>query len=171
MMEEQEKVLLRDLCLTAPLLVHFADNVSSDNMAGYFEKYFKGVYIKRVELLHSAGIACAVHLDGVIKPVIRDLCSTGLDAVEALTPAPGGDQEVENIRSLAGSDSVILWGGVPGIMFSPPYGWEQLEAHVKRVLECWSGTPFILGVADQVPAVGDVSFVRKISNMLEEEQQ
>ena len=55
---------------------------------------------------------------------------------------------------------------MPGAMFAPPFTWERMKRHVERVLECWGGRPFILGTADQVPPDGDISFCRKIANML-----
>ena len=67
---------------------------------------------------------------------------TGFDAIEALTPAPVGDLEPAEIRALAASHTVILWGGVPGAMFAPPYTWPDMEAHVDKLLQCWRGTPF-----------------------------
>lgn len=169
MMAAQEEPLLDALCAIRPPLVHFADNVSSDNMSGYFNEYFADVYEHRIGKLHAANIACAVHLDGVVKPIIKNLVSVGFDAIEAITPSPGGDQQIEDIRTLADNDNVILWGGVPGVMFSPPYTWTELKDHVRHVIECWKGTPFILGVADQVPADGDIALVRAISDFLLEE--
>lgn len=95
------------------------------------------------------------------------LVQVGFDAIEALTPQPGGDLPIEKIREIANNDRVILWGGVPGILFAPPYCWEDMKQHVEKVLECWAGTPFILGVADQVPPDGDIRFCHKIARLIE----
>jgi len=170
MMQEQEKPLLRALAEVKPPLVHFADNVSADNMTGYFDRYMRNVYESRLDVLHGAGIACAVHLDGVVRGIIDKLAGVGIDVIEALTPSPGGDLEVEDIRKAANSDSVILWGGVPGILFSPPHTWDDVRKHVERTVEAWKGTPFILGVADQVPADGNIEIVRNISDYVGELQ-
>ena len=112
--------------------------------------------------MHAAGVKCAVHLDGTVKGLLPKLVRSGFDAIEALTPKPAGDLDIEEIRDLAASDTVILWGGVPGVMFAPPYTWEQMEAHVRRLLDCWQGRPFVMGVADQVPPDGNIEFCRKI---------
>ena len=90
----------------------------------------------------------------------------GFDAVEAITPAPVGDVAVEETRSVSGSDRLILWGGVPGAMFAPPFTWSDMEAHVAGVLEHWGRGPFVLGVADQVPPNGDIDFCRQIGEMV-----
>jgi hypothetical protein len=77
-----------------------------------------------------------------------------------------GDADFAEMRKLAGNDNVILWGGVPGAMFAPPYTWDDMEAHIEKLLEAWGGTPFIIGVADQVPPDGDITFCRKIAEMI-----
>ncbi len=166
MMAEQEQPLLEALAASAPPLVHFAENVSGDTMSGYFDQYLRGIYERRLELLHPAGISCAVHLDGVINDIAGKLAGVGMDVIEALTPSPGGTVDIEDIRSLVGNDSVVLWGGIPGIMFTDPYTWDDVKRQVDRTVAAWRGTPYILGVADQVPADGNIELVRRISDYL-----
>ena len=100
--------------------------------------------------------------------MLPKLAAVGFDAIEALTPRPGGDMPVTEMREAAKNDRVILWGGVPGILFAPPYTWSDMEKHVETVLETWKGTRFVLGVADQVPPDGEVEFCRKIARMVRE---
>lgn len=167
LMEEQESPVLDAICATAPPLVHFPDNLDSENLAGLYDEYMANGHWRRIERLHKAGIRCAVHLDGAVQGLLPKLVKAGFDAVEALTPKPAGDLDVSEINDLAGNDRVILWGGIPGVMFAPPYTWEDMEAHVKRVIECWQDRPFVLGVADQVPPDGNIDFCRRIADMLE----
>ena len=166
LMEEQEGPILDALCEVRPPLVHFPDNLSSDNLAGCYDAYLRRTHSARLERLHAAGIKAAVHLDGTVRGLLGKLVAVGFDAVEALTPAPAGDLTLAQIAETAGSESVILWGGVPGVMFSAPYTWADMEAHVKQLLECWRGRPFVVGVADQVPPDGDVALCRRIAEML-----
>ncbi len=70
-----------------------------------------------------------------------------------------------DMRALAGNDRAILWGGVPGVMFAPPYTWDDMRRHVEWALDLWKGQPFVLGVADQVPPDGNIEFVRKVGEM------
>jgi hypothetical protein len=168
MMTEQEKPLLQALAKLQPPLVHFADNVSGDNMSGYFDQYMRNVYEERLQILHPAGIPCAVHLDGVINDIAGKIADVGIDVIEALTPAPGGTVEVEDIRTIVGDDSVVLWGGIPGTMFTSPYTWDDVRRQIDRTLAAWKGTPFVIGVADQVPADGDIGIVKNISEYLQE---
>ena len=166
LMAEQETPILDEICRVHPPLVHFPDNLSSENLTGFYDAFMADAHRERLERLHAAGIKAAVHLDGTVKGLLPKLARVGFDAVEALTPQPGGDLTVEEMARLVEYNDVILWGGVPGIMFAPPYTWADMEAHVKNVLKCWSGRPFVLGVADQVPPDGDIEFCRRITAML-----
>jgi hypothetical protein len=149
-------------------VLHFPDNLSSDNFTGYYDRYMSEHYRRRLNRLHDAGIRCAVHLDGTVRGLLPKLAADGFDAIEALTPRPGGDLPVEDMRPVAVNDQVILWGGMPGIMFSPPYSWSDVEKHIDRVLDCLQGEPFVLGVADQVPPDGNIEFVRRISETIKD---
>jgi hypothetical protein len=166
MMEEQESPILDAVCRLAPTLVHFPDNLTSESLTGLYDPYMAGPHRRRIDRLHAAGVKCAVHLDGAVKGLLPKLVRSGFDAVEALTPRPAGDLTPEQMRDLADSPSVILWGGVPGVMFAPPYTWPQMKAHVERLLVAWKGQPFVLGVADQVPPDGHIDFCRKIADLV-----
>lgn len=166
MLETEEAPILEAVCELAPPLVHFPDNLSSDNLTGYYDEHMRRRHKDRLKKLHAAGVRCAVHLDGAVAGLLPKLAASGFDAVEALTPKPAGDLAVEDMRGVAANDDVILWGGVPGIMFAPPYTWADMEKHVEHVLECWGGQPFVLGVADQVPPDGDIETVRRISKKI-----
>jgi hypothetical protein len=166
MMEEQEKPVIDAICNLSPPLVHFPDNLSSENIAGLYDEWMLPTHKRRLERLHNAGIAAAVHLDGTIRGLLPKLSMAGFDAIEALTPMPVGDVSVEDMRIVAGNDDVILWGGVPGAMFAPPFTWKDMEKHIEQLLSAWHGSRFIIGVADQVPPDGDITFCRKIADML-----
>jgi hypothetical protein len=165
LMQAQEQPILEAVASIAPPLVHFADNLSGDSLGGYYDRYLRPVHENRIFVLHRAGTRCVVHLDGTVKGLLPKVVEAGFDAVEALTPLPGGDMGVESLREEARSDTVILWGGVPGILFSRPFTWKDVEAHVRKVLASWKGTPFVLGVADQIPPDGDISYCARIADL------
>lgn len=167
LLEDQEAPVIEAVCQLAPPVVHFPDNLSSDNLTPFFDAHMAERYRRRIDRLHAAGIACAVHLDGAVRGLLPKLAAVGFDAIEAVTPAPCGDVTVDEMRALAGNDRVILWGGVPGAMFAPPFTWPHMRAHVEHLLECWRGTRFIVGVADQVPPNGDIGFVSRIAEVIQ----
>lgn len=75
--------------------------------------------------------------------------------------------KVENLREVAG-DGIVIWGGLPGALFSPLFSDEQFESHVKMVLDTFiEDKRFVLGVADQVPPDGMVSRVKMVRIMVE----
>jgi len=165
LMEQQEAPIVEAVCALAPPLVHFPDNLSSANLASLYDPYLAGTHQRRIGRLHAAGVKCAVHLDGTVKGLLPKLIRAGFDAIEAITPKPAGDLEIEEIRALAGDDRVILWGGVPGVLFAPPFAWEQMKAHAERLIASWGQGPFVMGVADQVPPDGDIGFCRRIAEL------
>jgi HD-GYP domain-containing protein (c-di-GMP phosphodiesterase class II) len=57
-------------------------------------------------------------MDGTLKGLIKMVAETGFDVLDALTPAPEGDLEIEEISEKAGPDP-ILCGGLPGPHFTP----------------------------------------------------
>jgi hypothetical protein len=149
-------------------LIHIPDNLSSANAAGYFDTYMRGYYERRLGELHEAGIPAAVHLDGTIRGLLPKLARVGFDSVEALTPEPVGDVAVEELRALAGRKDLIIWGGIPGAMFAPPYTKDDMRRHVAKVLEVCGHEPFVLGTADQIPPDGEIGWCEMIAGMVEE---
>lgn len=166
LMAEQEQPILHAVAQLRPPLVHFPDNLSSENLATFFDAYMAGHYRERLETLHRAGIRCAVHLDGTVRGLLPRLAAVGFDIIEALTPQPSGDVAVSEMRQLAGGNRVIFWGGVPGAMFVPPFTWDDVRRHVETLRTAWAGTPFILGVGDQVPPDGNLEWVRMIADLV-----
>jgi len=166
LLEEQESPIIDAVCELAPPVVHFPDNLSSENLTSFFDEHMAERYRRRLERLHAAGTACVVHLDGTVAGLLPGLAAIGFDAVEALTPAPVGDVSLQDMRQAAGRDDLVLWGGVPGAMFAPPFDWDQMQLHVTDLLAAWQGEPFIVSTADQVPPDGDITMCRRIAQML-----
>ncbi len=166
LMEAQEIRILEAVCELAPPLVHFPDNLSSDNLTSLYDEYLAPTHARRLRMLHAAGIKAAVHLDGTVQGLLPKLAAAGFDAIEALTPQPAGDLEPAQMRRLANRPDLILWGGMPGALFPAPNDWPRIRRHLDALLEAWAGQPFIVGVADQVPPDGNIEFCRQIADHL-----
>ena len=162
----QEQDTLEAVAAAAPPLLHFPDNLTSDNLTSFFAAHYAPHYRRRLAVLRPAGVRTAVHLDGTVRGLLPKLAAVGLDAVEALTPRPAGDVALGDLRALAGNDRVILWGGLPGAMFAPPFTWRDMAAHLETLVATWAGQRVVVGVADQVPPDGDLSFCRRIADFL-----
>jgi len=148
-------------------LVHFIDNLSSENVTGYFDCYMRRYFERWLEGFHEAGVASVNHLDGTIRGLLPKLAEVGFDGVESLTPMPVGDVAVDELRALAGRDDFVLWGGVPGAMFAPPFTKDDMRRHVRHVLDTCGHEPFVLGTADQIPPDGDIHLCEMIAEMVE----
>lgn len=148
-----------------PVVVHFPDNISGENVGSFWDEYMVPIYQKRLEQMHEAGIVCVIHNDGSIKGVLGRIAEVGFDAAEAITPAPVGDLAVADLRAEVGRDDFILWGLVPGAVFSPSWGEQAFRDYMKETLTEVQG-PVIMGTADQIPPDGDISRVNIVTEML-----
>ena len=176
-LEEMEKVIhlmekLQDkayqiIAESPAVFVVISDNLSSEIMSpNLFERYVLPYYKKRNRQLHDAGKFTLVHLDGRIGNLPFLLRDSGFDAIEALTPAPVGDLSPKEIRERAG-DKLILWGGLPGAMFSSTYPEQMFREHIVSYLKSYIPNPrFVLGVGDQVPPDADINRVKMVPELV-----
>jgi uroporphyrinogen-III decarboxylase len=100
--------------------------------------------------IRAEGKYSFVHLDGTLNPLLRDACEAGYDVIEGVTPAPAGDLEFDQLRSLAGRNT-ILWGGIPCGMFSEDYPLDKFVSYVtRRIQEMVEDGRSVLAAGDQV---------------------
>ena len=164
--QRTEDAVFDILAASGAKYVEFAENLSSEVTGrAFFERFNQGYYERRTRQLHRAGKFCGIHIDGTLAPCLGMLKGCGFDVAEGITPAPVGTVAPERLRELAG-DGIVLWGGLPGPIFTGLFSDEQFEAYVSRVLALFPpGSGFVLGVGDQVPpdcAPGRVKRVRDI---------
>lgn len=145
-------------------LIEWPENLSSDVTGNLFDRYNVPYYKRVNEIFHKAGKYTAIHIDGRLNPCLSKLFDAGFDIAEAVTPAPLGDVELEDLRTAAGDD-IVIWGGLPGGLFSPTVSDEEFEAYVKRILTL-NDPKMILGVADQVPPDAAPGRVREVSRLI-----
>jgi hypothetical protein len=145
------------------------ENLSSEVVGeGYYCKYLRGYERKWIERIRQAGKHSFIHMDGTLRGLLRQVAQTGFDVIEAATPAPSGDMTMDEIDAVIGGNT-ILWGGLPGIVFTPCFGEDAFVEHVKYVLSIMCKRPnFVLGVADQVPPDGILARVGQVASLCEE---
>ena len=149
-------------CLMIP------ENLSSEVVGlRYYAKYMQPYERKWVKLIQDAGKFSFIHMDGTLRGLIRPVAETGFRVLEALTPAPVGDLEIEELAAAAGPGP-ILWGGLPGVYFTDKVTDGEFDAFVQRVLGVMRQDPrFVLGVADQVPPDGIWERVARVRELVE----
>lgn len=148
--ERSQDGLVEVLAASPAAVVILPENLSSEVTGEHFFRRFNMPYYRRiVDRLHAAGKKVALHIDGRLKPCLGLLAGCGFDIAEAVTPAPFGDAGVEELRKLAGDD-IVIWGGLPGGIFSGNYSDRFFEEHVLNLIRNVDDR-FVIGVADQVP--------------------
>jgi hypothetical protein len=158
------------LAAAAPAeLFHFCDNLDSSASTPYFRDYMKEYYVKRLRQIHDCGKYAVVHLDGRVRGLLPGLASCGFDGIESITPAPVGDVSVEELRTIAANPRTILWGGIPGAMFSHPWTDTQIRDHTMKLLGCLGGDGrLVVGSADQIPPNGHMEYCTSIAETVQE---
>lgn len=148
--ENSQRELITILSHCPAEVVIFPENLSSDIIGEkLFLKYDMPYYQKTTSILHSAGKKVAIHIDGRLNPCLGYLSEAGFDIADAVTPEPFGDVPISKLREVAG-DKLIIWGGLPGSMFSPVYPDQMFHDHLVELLN-HVDDKFVIGVADQVP--------------------
>lgn len=130
-------------------IVNFGENIHDQLLSPrYFERYLIPFWEKRVGQLRKAGIFSHAHIDGYIRSILRYFPDLPFDGLEALTPTPQGDVEIEEIKAHIG-DKVLL-DGIPAVLFLPEYSREALMETVERIVKLFHPR-LVLGVSDEVP--------------------
>lgn len=162
--EETDDEMYRAVRMSPIQLINFGDNVHSD-MANQklFEKYELPYYQRRSAELKSAGKHTHAHWDGYVKPLLQYIRHTGLDGIEAITPVPQGDVNLDEVKAALGD--MVLLDGIPAVFFLTQVGIKELEDFVRRVLSVFSPR-VVLGISDEMPPGGDIEKVRQVSQVV-----
>lgn len=133
-----------------------------------FERYFAPYCREFSQALHSRGKKLGTHFDGEPAPLLGLVPDSGLDVVEAFTPAPMTAATVRQAREAFG-DRVIIWGGIPSNVLCPDaVSEEQFEAQLASIFdEIAPGGGFILGVGDNVMPEASLDRIRKVRGLVE----
>lgn len=167
-LDESQCRLLDTIKGTSAETVMICENLSGETMGGYFDDYLEDYLTRCVDQMHGYGQKVMIHIDGTLHGALDKIAITGVDCVDAVTPAPVGDASIKELRIMAGPE-IILIGGIPGAMFAAPFTAKDMESHVRKIIRTHKESgKFIIGVADQVPPDGDISFVKLISDLVEE---
>lgn len=144
------------------------ENISSEVVGKrpyhmYMERYQKKWFTR----IREAGKVSFVHMDGTMRGLLREVSEAGADVMEALTPAPTGDIEIEDILGWTAKKTVV-WGGIPGAYFTDSVSDDKFDEYVKRVLDTWTSEPrYVLGVADEVPPYSRPERIMRVRTLVD----
>jgi hypothetical protein len=144
---------LVDLLCTSPAeVVVMGDNFSSDlQPARFVQRWSADYYAEAIRRLHAAGKHVAVHVDGKLRGLLRQLADLGADCADAVTPRPMGDLTPAECRTEAGP-GLILSGGVSPELWLPNAPLEAFRTAARAWLDLRrEGPRLIASAGDQVP--------------------
>jgi hypothetical protein len=147
------------------------ENLSSEVVGPrFYERYMRDYQESWCREIAAAGKHSCVHLDGTLKGLLRQVASAGFTFIEAMTPAPVGDLEVERWAAWCpDSPRTVFWGGLPGVYFTDQVPEAEFERHTQAVLKVMRSEPrYVLGVADQVPPDGLERRIRRVAELADE---
>jgi len=159
-----------EIVVAAPAeILMIPENLSSEVVGPrFYEMFMRDYHEVWTGRIKAAGKHSCVHLDGTLKGLLRQVCAAGFTFIEAMTPAPVGDLEVRRWAEWSGSETTVLWGGLPGVYFTGLVSDAEFERHMRDVLEVMTDRPrYVLGVADQVPPDGLENRVRAVAGFVE----
>ena len=148
-------------------IINFGDNVHCGTLPpDLFCRYVLPSYQRRCERLHAAGKFVHAHWDGDTRGLLPFVRETGLDGIEAVTPAPQGDVSLDEVKDAFGDD-IFLLDGVPAIFFDETFPVAVLRQCVARLIELFA-PKLVLGISDEISSTGDIERVRLVRQMVDE---
>ncbi|MFC1713194.1 hypothetical protein ACFL6S_05975 [Candidatus Poribacteria bacterium] len=149
LMEQRRKIY--PLLAKSPVLhLNYGGNETGDVMGRErFEKYVIPCYNEATEIMHKHGKLVGSHLDGNNKVWADLVAASGLDYVEAFTPAPDCDMTLK--EAMEAWPDKVLW-----INFTSSAHLrsdEGVEAETLKLLkESAPGNRLIIGITEDIPA-------------------
>lgn len=129
------------------------------------KKYMIPRWQRLCERFHAAGCFVHCHWDGNSRLMLPFLQETGLDGVEALTPAPMGDMTFEEIKAAVG-DRLIVLDLLPTIDFLPNAPLDRLLDRVRQAIDMFAPR-LILGISDELSPVGQIEKVEAVTDLVD----
>ena len=129
------------------------------------KKYMLPRWQKISKKLHDNNRFVHSHWDGNSKTILPYLMESGLDSVEALTPAPMGNITLEEIKNAVG-DKLVCLDLIPAIYFLPNFKTSDLLDFTKKVIDMFA-PKLILGVSDEISSVGEIEKIEAVSELVD----
>jgi len=131
-----------------------------------FEKYVIPLYNEAAEVFHEHGKLIGAHLDGNNKPWAHLVAASGLDYVEAFTPAPDTDMTVA--EALEAWPGKVLWINYPSSVHLSSI--EVIEQTTRELIhQAAPGARLIIGITEDIPKDRWQQNMLAISRVIREE--
>lgn len=145
---------------------HHGDNMDTLTSPPNYRKYIIPCCRRAAAIHEKYGKLYSSHYDGSIRNLLPLIPETGLDIIEAFTPAPMGDCTIWDVAEHLGGE-VVVQGGVPASGLCHGFPLDELERLVRDSLEVGKRGGFILGMGDNVPPDADFSRLDFITELVD----
>ncbi|MEW6754034.1 MAG: hypothetical protein AB1505_24100 [Candidatus Latescibacterota bacterium] len=95
-----------------------------------FARYFAPVWAEQASVLHQHGKLMAVHMDGRLKTLTKQIAATQVDIVEAFHPPPMGDLPLR--AALDAWPGKSIWIGFPSAVYA--MGPQAVQGYARALL-------------------------------------
>jgi len=120
-----------------------------------FETYCVPFYQEVAQILHRKGKVLGGHFDGKLKCLVKLIGQTNIDVIEAFTPPPVGDLEID--EAMAAWKNKVLWTSFPAT-FSVNTSLDRVKKETLGILSrAAPGDHFAIGITEDL---GDVKSYR-----------
>ena len=164
----ENHIKLIDIINASPIeIINFGDNLHCQTLSpSLYEEYVLPAYLDRCDRLHKAGKFVNSHWDGDVKAILKYAKVSGLDGIEAITPAPQGDVTVEEVKEALGDD-IMLLDGIPAIYFDETFSVEVLVECAEKLIRLFA-PKLVLGISDEMSSQGDVERIRIVGKIVDD---
>lgn len=146
-------------------LLQTSDHVNNEfTPPAILERYLLPRWQRISTQVHAAGRFLSSHWDGTAKTLLPYARETGLDGLEALTPAPQGDITLQQIKAAVGENQVVL-DLLPAIFFLDYYSTAELLEFTREAVDLFAPR-LILGIADEISEVGQIEKVAAVTELV-----
>ena len=113
-----------------------------------FERFVVPFYNEAAEVFHRHGKLLGTHLDGNNKLWAKAVADSGLDYIEAFTPAP--DTDLSLADALAAWPDKVIWVNFPSSLHLASI--ETIEAATRQLIrDAAPGNRLIIGITEDIP--------------------
>jgi hypothetical protein len=116
--------------------------------ADTFRRYYLPHYNEAAEVFHKHGKLVGCHFDANCRALAEDIAGSGLDYIEAFTPAPGSDMTLA--QACAAWPDKVLWLNFPSALHLADDA-TVTKATVEMLAEMDSPDGVIMGITEDMP--------------------
>lgn len=152
----------------AECFITWEDTSTTNISPTMYEKYIAPEINAWCEYLHQHGKLYLQHACGHLKHMLPIMASTKIDAIESISPAPTGNIEMAEARTML-PKRIALIGGIEAVNFKV-LSVEELKVYAKKLIGDMKGTRYILANSDSCPPYVELEKFEMLSKLAKEQK-